>query len=98
MTSRPHPRYSIARPNNPARSGGPPTLATANAQKTANLPSLPVQKAGSQRLKVVIRRLPPGLTQKEFEAVLGEEWKVGGGQVDWAQFKPGKLSREYEPR
>ena len=97
MASRPHPRYSIARPNNVARSSGTPTTPTANVPKAINLPSLPAPKAGSQRLKVVIRRLPPGLTQKEFDSVLGDEWKAGGGQVDWVQFKAGKLSREYEP-
>ncbi|RKF53464.1 putative nonsense-mediated mrna decay protein [Golovinomyces cichoracearum] len=46
------------------------------------------------RLKFLIRRLPPGLTQEEFMSTLGPEWKVGQGRVDWALFKPGKISRD----
>ena len=95
MTSRPHPRYSIARPNSAARSGGTPSPSTPNAQKPINLPSLPTTKPSSQRLKVVIRRLPPGLTHEEFDSVLGHAWTAANGRVDWAQFRPGKVSREY---
>ena len=47
------------------------------------------------RLKVVVRRLPPGLTQLEFETALGEEWRVNGQMVDWAVYKNGKVSKEY---
>jgi regulator of nonsense transcripts 3 len=51
-------------------------------------------KAAAPRLKLVLRRLPPGLTQDEFEAALGNEWKVGGGRVDWYLYKEGKISKE----
>jgi regulator of nonsense transcripts 3 len=34
------------------------------------------------------------LTETEFWAVLGEDWKVGAGRVDWAAFKDGKISKE----
>lgn len=51
-------------------------------------------RAPALRLKLVLRRLPPGLTQPEFEAALGEEWKVGGGKVDWFIYKEGKISKE----
>lgn len=47
------------------------------------------------RLKVVIRRLPPGLTQSEFETTLGNEWKLGGDKVDWMDYRDGKISKEY---
>ncbi|MCJ1248946.1 hypothetical protein MMC30_006167 [Trapelia coarctata] len=50
-------------------------------------------KAASPRLKVIIRRLPPGLTEQEFYSSLGEEWKRGE-RVDWASFKPGKVSKD----
>lgn len=43
---------------------------------------------------MIVRRLPPGLTQEEFDAALGEEWKTNGGKVDWALYKPGKISKE----
>ncbi|KAL8895185.1 MAG: hypothetical protein Q9207_008271 [Kuettlingeria erythrocarpa] len=46
------------------------------------------------RLKLVIRRLPPGLTEAEFQTALGSEWKVGNGKVDWAIFKAGKVSKD----
>ena len=49
----------------------------------------------AERLKGVVRRLPPGLTQTEFEAVLGEEWKVGAGKVNWLDYKPGKISTDF---
>ena len=46
------------------------------------------------RTKVVVRRLPPGLTEVEFEKALGEEWKVGAGKVNWFDFRPGKVSKD----
>ncbi|KAL8668553.1 MAG: hypothetical protein Q9168_006817 [Polycauliona sp. 1 TL-2023] len=46
------------------------------------------------RLKLVIRRLPPGLTSDEFEVCLGGEWKVGSGKVDWVAYKSGKVSKD----
>jgi regulator of nonsense transcripts 3 len=52
-------------------------------------------KAQAPRLKLICRRLPPGLTKAEFETILGEEWKVGGGKVDWFSYKKGKISKEY---
>lgn len=51
-------------------------------------------RSNAPRLKVVVRRLAPGLTQKEFEVALGEEWKLGGGKIDWFCYKPGKISKE----
>lgn len=46
------------------------------------------------RLRLVVRRLPPGLTEAEFWEYIGVEWQVGKGKVDWAAFKPGKISRD----
>ena len=51
-------------------------------------------RAATPRLKVIVRRLPPGLTQAELDIALGDEWKVHGGRVDWAIYKPGKVSKE----
>ncbi|KAI4180541.1 MAG: hypothetical protein L6R41_007179 [Letrouitia leprolyta] len=50
--------------------------------------------SSAPRLKIVIRRLPPGLTEEEFQMSLGEDWKVGSGKVDWASYKPGKVSKD----
>ncbi|KAL0261126.1 hypothetical protein SLS55_004822 [Diplodia seriata] len=46
------------------------------------------------RLKLVVRRLAPGLTQQEFELALGDEWKLGQGRVDWFSYKAGKISKD----
>ncbi|KAF2636972.1 hypothetical protein P280DRAFT_134826 [Massarina eburnea CBS 473.64] len=51
-------------------------------------------KALSPRLKLVCRRLPPGLTKTEFENFLGAEWKVGAGKIDWLNYKKGKISKD----
>ncbi len=64
------------------------------ASATQARSAMPSATSSTTRLKLVIRRLPPGLTEDEFEASLGEDWKVGGGKVDWAVFKPGKVSKE----
>lgn len=52
-------------------------------------------KAASPRLKVIVRRLAPRLTENEFKTLLGDEWKAGGGKVDWMVYKSGKESKEY---
>ncbi|MCJ1384198.1 hypothetical protein MMC17_007314 [Xylographa soralifera] len=51
-------------------------------------------RAALPRTKIVIRRLPPGLTEQEFYETLGNQWRPGGDRVDWASFKPGKISRD----
>ena len=52
-------------------------------------------KAAQPRLKLICRRLPPGLTKAEFETILGDEWKAGAGKVDWINWRKGKISKEY---
>lgn len=54
----------------------------------------PSTKASASRLKIIIRGLPSNLLLNEFEAILGEEWKVNKGRVDWFNYKPGKSSKE----
>ena len=51
-------------------------------------------KPSAPRLRLIIRRLPPGLTEAEFWESLGGEWKTGAGKVDWAAYKDGKVSKE----
>ncbi|KAI7553685.1 hypothetical protein KC331_g1062 [Hortaea werneckii] len=51
----------------------------------------PTAKAPAPRLKLEIRRLPPGLTLSEFEEALGDEWKLGNGKVDWREYRQGKI-------
>jgi regulator of nonsense transcripts 3 len=45
--------------------------------------------------KVIIRRLPPGMTADEFWNILGDEWKVGNGKVDWERYDNGEISNEW---
>ncbi|KAF1817209.1 hypothetical protein P152DRAFT_510485 [Eremomyces bilateralis CBS 781.70] len=66
-------------------------MPTAILQK--NAPQKP-PKPASPKLKIVIRRLAPGLTQDEFEAALGGEWKCGAGKVDWVSYRPGSISTD----
>lgn len=63
------------------------------SQHRGNLKPSSVRSIGP-RLKVVLRRLPPGLTEEELLETLGPEWKIGGGRVDWMVYKPGKTSQE----
>ncbi|KAJ4309998.1 hypothetical protein N0V94_008664 [Neodidymelliopsis sp. IMI 364377] len=51
-------------------------------------------KAAQPRLKLVLRRLPPGLTKAEYEVVVGDEWKAGAGKVDWFNYRKGKISKD----
>ncbi len=51
-------------------------------------------KAQAEGKKVVLRRLPPGMTADECWAILGEEWAVGKGKVDWARYDDGEISNE----
>ncbi|KAL4777091.1 Smg-4/UPF3 family-domain-containing protein [Aspergillus nidulans var. acristatus] len=74
-------------------SGGVLQIPASATQKNAPAPKK-APKPAAPRLKLLVRRLPPGLTQEEFETALGAEWKVGAGRVSWAQYKPGKVSKD----
>ncbi|RKL29685.1 hypothetical protein BFJ72_g11885 [Fusarium proliferatum] len=51
-------------------------------------------KAHNEGEKLVIRRLPPGMTRAEFVSILGSEWELGKGKVDWFSFAGGKISTD----
>ncbi|KAB5582524.1 Smg-4/UPF3 family-domain-containing protein [Coniochaeta sp. 2T2.1] len=51
-------------------------------------------KAPAEGEKVVIRRLPPGLTEEEFHTILGDTWKSGNGKVGWFDYVKGKISND----
>ncbi|KAL2822939.1 Smg-4/UPF3 family-domain-containing protein [Aspergillus granulosus] len=74
--------------------GGVLQIPASATQKNAPSPTKRAPKPTAPRLKLLVRRLPPGLTQEEFEAALGAEWKLGGGKVSWYQYKPGKVSKD----
>ncbi|KAK5108983.1 hypothetical protein LTR62_007617 [Meristemomyces frigidus] len=76
----------------------PPKVVGKNTERAGGM--LPVNAAtraaaatnkSTIRLKLEIRRLPPGLTLSEFEEVFGDEWKLGKGKVDWREYRQGKI-------
>ena len=86
------PRVTIAKPNRPNGLLSVPASAiqrkpTSHAEKSNLLSNI--------RLKLVVRRLPPGLTEEEFEDTIGEDWRVGGGKIAWKSYKVGKISKEF---
>lgn len=80
------------RPSGKSAIPGVLPISASSAQQ--NAPKASSSKSAAPRLKLLVRRLPPGLTQAEFETALGEEWTVGKGKVDWFTYRPGKLSTE----
>ncbi|EKV13712.1 Nonsense-mediated mRNA decay protein Upf3, putative [Penicillium digitatum] len=71
-----------------------PISAGAMQKSGSGAPARKTPKPPAPRLKLLIRRLPPGLTRAELENSLGDQWKAGAGNVDWLQFKPGKVSKD----
>ncbi|KAI1799167.1 Smg-4/UPF3 family-domain-containing protein [Daldinia bambusicola] len=57
-------------------------------------PKTPKTKDASRGKKVLVRRLPPGITEAEFWAILGDEWKSGNGKVEWTRFQEGQISHD----
>lgn len=64
------------------------------SQTSGNVVRQHAMKPPVGKLKLIVRRLPPGLTEDEFAIILSDEWKVGNGKVDWFLYKPGKDSAE----
>ena len=71
-----------------------PINAATRKNAAAQSASKSAQRSAAPRLRLIIRRLPPGLTETEFWTVLGDDWRIGNGKVDWAAYKDGKVSRE----
>jgi regulator of nonsense transcripts 3 len=63
-------------------------------QSSNDAAKAPRVKAPAQGEKVVVRRLPPAMTEEEFVTILGDEWRVGRGRVDWFSYWPGKMSQQ----
>ncbi|QSZ36039.1 hypothetical protein DSL72_007163 [Monilinia vaccinii-corymbosi] len=63
-------------------------------QTSGNTSKQTASKPATSKTKLIVRRLAPGLTEVEFFSVLGDDWKVGQGKVDWFQYKPGKDSKD----
>lgn len=81
-----------------ARAAGvlPISAAATKKDKPANSHAKSSPRTPAPKLRLIVRRLAPGLTESEFWDALGAEWKVGAGKIDWAAFKEGKISKEYD--
>ncbi|KAH6861166.1 Smg-4/UPF3 family-domain-containing protein [Alternaria rosae] len=79
----------MAPPNNPSG-----VLPVTLLQKNAPAQSPRGPRAAQPRLKLICRRLPPGLTKAEFTEALGDEWKLGAGKIDWMNYRKGKISTD----
>ncbi|KAI9886321.1 MAG: N-acetylglucosaminyltransferase [Watsoniomyces obsoletus] len=91
------PQIVIAKPTKTAPANGVLQVSASTTQAGAHQGATlkpGSQKLPSPRLKVVIRRLPPALTEEELLQSLGLEWTLGGGRVDWMSYKPGKSSQD----
>lgn len=66
-----------------------------SAAHDADTPRATKTRAPQEGEKVIIRRLPPGMTEAECLSILGSEWAVGNGKVDWFSYAVGKVSNEY---
>ncbi|KAK6374304.1 hypothetical protein LTR64_002413 [Lithohypha guttulata] len=64
------------------------------AAQTKKPPKQQQPRPPAPRLRLIIRRLPPGLTETEFWNCIGVDWQVGKGKVDWAAYKAGKISKD----
>lgn len=84
------PPKSAASGTQPAPNGTAGIINVINVNPAALQPQA---AKSSARLKLVVRRLPPGLTQEEFENAFGDDWRVGGGKVDWVEYRQGKIKR-----
>lgn len=74
-------------------------LPITTSQTAGNTQSSNTAKSGKTKTpvegdKILIRRLPPGLSEEEFWNILGHQWKPGKGLVDWCDFRAGKTSQE----
>ncbi|KAL7624136.1 hypothetical protein AAE478_005693 [Parahypoxylon ruwenzoriense] len=69
-------------------------LPASTTQASSDAPKAGKTKEPPRGKKLVVRRLPPGITEAEFWAILGDEWKGGNGKVDWAKFRDGQVSQD----
>ncbi|KAJ5027529.1 Smg-4/UPF3 family-domain-containing protein [Bipolaris maydis] len=76
----------------PPPSAGVLPVALLQKSQTAHTPR--GQKPPQPRLKLICRRLPPGLAKHEFAQVLGDDWKLGAGRIDWLSYRKGKISTD----
>ena len=92
-----HPPFSEMSAPGKNRAGGVLPISPAATRKPAHVAphvARPGNRPPGPKLRLIVRRLPPGLLESEFWTALGEEWQLGKGKIEWAAFKDGKVSKE----
>ncbi|EHK15948.1 uncharacterized protein TRIVIDRAFT_184401 [Trichoderma virens Gv29-8] len=89
-----HTPQVLSRRTNAPASESTKKQAEARSTNDADPPKAPKTRTPHEGEKVIIRRLPPGMTEAECLSILGSEWAVGSGKVDWFSYAPGKASNE----
>lgn len=85
----------MANRTNVARQAGVLPVSAANVKDQAGSSQKSGRgKAPIEGQKIVIRRLPPGISEEEVLKYLGDEWQPNKGKVGWFSFMPGKTSNE----
>lgn len=69
-------------------------MASTSAARKANGEPAAKTKSADTGTKVAIRRLAPGMTEDEFWSILGQDWRPGGDNVNWARFDKGKVAKD----
>ncbi|ROW17292.1 hypothetical protein VPNG_01286 [Cytospora leucostoma] len=71
-----------------------PTQAQARTSSPVDVSkSTKAKTAAQDGVKIKIRRLPPGITEQEFVAILGDTWKAGKGKVGWFEYHAGHIPK-----
>lgn len=73
-----------------------PGQSQAQTQSPTDAPkSAKAKSAAQDGVKIKIRRLPPGTTEQEFVATLGDIWKAGNGKVGWFEYHAGHIPKRF---
>ncbi|EHA47593.1 hypothetical protein MGG_03912 [Pyricularia oryzae 70-15] len=85
----------MANRTNVARQAGVLPVSAANVKDQAGTSQKSGRgKAPIEGQKIVIRRLPPGISEEEVLKYLEDEWQPNKGKVGWFSFMPGKTSND----
>jgi len=77
------------------KGGKDKSQADRNSETTKSETAKPARsKPQNEGEKLVLRRLPPAMTEDEFLQILPPEWHVSQGKVDWYKYAPGKVSKD----
>ncbi|PHH81360.1 hypothetical protein CDD83_3606 [Cordyceps sp. RAO-2017] len=82
------------RPSRARGSGDRGADGNARSANAGEAPKRSKPRPHNEGEKLVVRRLPPGMTEAEFVSALGPEWEVNKGKVDWFSYCIGKVASD----